>query len=80
MINEIGTDLEGEKTVLLIHEYSKTSIICKLGNISDITGPKYEDLVQHMTNYNFDPNSPILKKGKQNIKKKNIFFTYFRSN
>ena len=73
-----------EKNVKLVREYNKTSIIGEFGNTSDITGPKYKDLVQHVANYNFDPNSPILKKRKKNINK-NFFFhqklliIYFRS-
>ena len=45
------------KLCLLI--ITKSKIIGKLDNTSDITGPKYKKLVQIMINYKNDPNSPI---------------------
>ena len=60
------------KLCLLI--ITKSKIIGKLDNTSDITGPKYKKLVQIMINYKNDPNSPILKKKKKSIKK-NFFCT-----
>ena len=68
------------KLCLLI--ITKSRIIGKLGNTSDITGPKYKKLVQFMINYKNDPNSPILKKKKKKYQEKfflhqNLLITNF---